>query len=282
MDYALTLDRVVKRYDQFYLDQISMILPKGCIMGFVGENGAGKSTVIKTILDLVHKEEGTITLLGMDYKEALKSHKEELGIIMDKPCFPDMLNGTELMKIFQNIYKTWDREMFMAWVDKFSLPLNRKISELSKGTRMKFSIAVAMSHGAKLLLMDEPTSGLDPVVREELLDAMLEFIQHEEHSILISSHIISDLEKICDYIAFIHKGKIVMIDEKDLLLERYGVLKCAKEELLRHDPAMIVAYREHAFGAEALILRDGMKGDFSVDNVTLEEIMLFLVKGKRL
>ncbi len=278
MEYALKLENVTKEYKDFKLDHINISLPKGVIMGFIGENGAGKSTTIKLIMDLINRDEGTITVLGMDNKANLKSVKENIGIVMDESCFPENLNAREINSIMKKIYRTWDEDKFYELLNKLSISSDKFIKEYSRGMKMKLSIAASMSHDSQLLIMDEATSGLDPIVREEILDMFMDFIQDENHSIFISSHIISDLEKICDYITFIHEGKIIFSETKDDLLDNYGILKCSDEELKKIDSKIVKGIRRNKFGVEALILKNKLRGSYVVDKANIEDIMLFHIK----
>ena len=281
MEHSLELIDVSKRYQDFSLDKINLVLPKGSIMGFIGENGAGKSTTIKLILDLIDREQGTITILGQDNRQAMKLVKEQIGVVMDESCFPATLNANNINMIMSNLYKTWNKEIFYQYLKRFQLASHKAIKDYSKGMKMKLSIAVALSHGTKLLILDEATSGLDPIVREEILDVFMEFIHNEQHSIFMSSHIISDLEKVCDYITFIHRGKIVFSENKDELLEKYGILKCSMPELQALDQSLIVGYRKNSFGVEALVDRRNIRGSYIIDSPTLEDIMVFYVKERR-
>ena len=278
MEYALQLINVTKQYKDFKLDNINIKLPQGCIMGFVGENGAGKSTTIKLILDLINRDRGQITVLGKDNKIDFNSIKENIGVVMDESSFPDNLNAKEINKFMKRIYKTWDEDKFFKLLKQFSIAEDKSIKDYSRGMKMKFSIAVSLSHDSKILIMDEATSGLDPIVREEILDIFLEFIQDESNSIFISSHIISDLEKICDYITFIHKGKIVFSEPKDELLEKYGILKCSEKELEKIDVSAVKGIRKNKFGVEALVFKNKVKGSYVIDKANIEDIMLFHVK----
>ncbi len=278
MEYALKLENVTKEYKDFKLDNININLPQGCIMGFVGENGAGKSTTIKLIMDLINRDNGKITVLGHDNKSDFNSIKENIGIVMDESSFPDNLNAKEINKFMKRIYKTWDEDKFFNLLQQFLIAEDKNIKDYSRGMKMKFSIAVSLAHDSKLLIMDEATSGLDPIVREEILDIFLEFIQDESNSIFISSHIISDLEKICDYITFIHKGKIVFSEPKDELLEKYGILKCSEEELKKIDTSAVKGIRKNKFGVEALVFKNKIKGSYVIDKANIEDIMLFHVK----
>jgi len=278
---AMQLTGVSKKYDEFELKDISIALPEGSIMGLIGENGAGKSTTIKLILDLINRDGGEITVLGQNNREGLKAVKEHIGVVLDESCFPENLTLTEINVILKNIYKTWDAERFEQFAKKFSLPKTKRIKDYSHGMRMKLGIAVALSHDSKLLIMDEATSGLDPIARDEMLDVFMEFIQDEGHSIFMSSHILSDLEKICDYITFIHKGKVLFSEKKDDLIEKYGLLKCSQPEFEAMDKAAVVGYyRTNHFGVEALVLRNRMKGEHVIDRVGIEEIMLFSIKER--
>lgn len=278
---ALELSHVGKRLGEFELKDVSLTLPDGCIMGLIGENGAGKSTTIKTVLGLMRMDSGEIRILGKPVAE-LDAVKEQIGVVMDECCFHEVLTATDVSAVLKNVYRAWDAAQFAALCQKFALPARQKIKEYSRGMKMKLSIAVALSHGARLLILDEATSGLDPVVRDEVLDIFLEFIQDEGHSVLISSHIISDLEKICDYITFIHKGKILMSEPKDELLERYGILKCTEAELVALDAAAVQAVRRSRFGVEALVLRNRVPRAFTLDRASMEDIMLFSIKEEKL
>ena len=205
MENALEVKNLSKHYPEFELDNINITLPAGCIMGFIGENGAGKSTTIKAILDLIKKDSGEVTIFGQTNLSRNQKLKEHIGVVMDECSFPENLNAKEIDKVMNNCYKTWNRTKYMKYLDKFALSLKKPVKEYSRGMKMKLSIAVALSHDSKLLILDEATSGLDPIVRDEILDVFLDFIQDESHSIFISSHIISDLEKICDYISQIEE-----------------------------------------------------------------------------
>ncbi len=278
MNNALEIKNLSKKYSGFALDDINLTLPKGSIMGFIGENGAGKSTTIKLILDIIQKDSGQIKVLGKDLSRDHKNIKEQIGVVMDESCFPENLSAKEINTIMKNIYKTWSEERFFGFMDKFSLSDNKSLKDYSRGMKMKLSIAVALSHDSKILILDEATSGLDPMVREEILDVFMDFIQDENNSIFISSHIISDLEKICDYITFIHKGKVVFSESKDDLIESYGILKCSEIEFNALDKALVKGYRKNKFGVEALVLRDKVTSKLLIDKASLEEIMLFHVK----
>ena len=278
MEYALRLENVTKEYKNFKLDHINIALPKGCIMGFIGENGAGKTTAIKLILDLINRDDGKITILGKDNRTEMNAIKENIGVVLDESSFPENLNAAEINHILKKIYKTWDENKFFSFLDKFSISHNKSVKDYSRGMKMKLSIAVSLSHDSKILILDEATSGLDPIIREEILDTFLEFIQDESNSIFVSSHIISDLEKICDYITFIHKGKITFSEAKDDLLYDYGILKCSVEEFENIDKSIVKGMRKNKFGIEALILKNKISGNHIVDKASIEDIMIFIIK----
>lgn len=275
MGNAITIKGLTKTYGGFTLDHISFDLPGGCIMGLIGENGAGKSTTIKLLLGLVQKDEGEFTLLGRQSDKIDGALKENIGVVMDECCFPETLTAKEVGGVLKNIYKTWDAPKYAALLKSFSLPLNRCIKDFSRGMKMKLSIATALSHDTKLLILDEATSGLDPVVRDSILDTFLDFIRDEEHSILMSSHIVSDLEKVCDYITFLHEGKLIFTEEKDALLTKYGILKCTPEELKGIPASCIIASRSNMFGCDALVLKNKIPNGFIVDRAGIEDIMLY-------
>lgn len=282
MDYALELKDVSKKYDGFTLNKVNLSLPTGCIMGFIGENGAGKSSTIKLILDLIRKDSGTIQLFQQDYQNLTLDHKEDIGVVMDDCCYPEVLTATQIGKLSSFLYKHWDNTVYQSYLKRFHLPEKKEVKEYSKGMKMKLNIACALSHNAKLLILDEATSGLDPVIRDEILDIFLEFIQDESHSILMSSHITSDLEKICDYITLIHKGNIVFTKSKDDLLDTYGIVKCSEADLRTLPSKAVVCYRKNQFGVEALVYKQRITGKLTIDPASIEDIMLFYIRGTKL
>lgn len=251
-------------------------------MGFIGENGAGKSTTIKLILNLIKKKEGSIRIFGKENTNNERQMKNDIGIVFDENNFPDTMNLNEVNVVMKHVYDKWDEKAFIAYTKRFQLPNKKELKEYSRGMKMKLSIAVALSHQAKFLILDEATSGLDPVVRDEILDVFLEFVQDEEHAIFISSHITSDLQKIADYIAFIHEGNIVLEGEKDNLLYKYGILKCTSKVLDQIDKDAIIAYRRSQYSTEALVNRDKIKGEYTIEKPTLDDIMLFYIKGNEM
>ncbi|MDO4482416.1 MAG: ABC transporter ATP-binding protein [Bacillota bacterium] len=281
MENAFEIRNLSKKYKDFSLDNVNIALPEGCIMGIVGENGAGKTTMIKSMMGLISIDSGEIDVLGQDSRNLKPQVKEHIGVVMDDCSFPENLNFKNINLIMKKSYKTWDEEKFLEFGRRFGLSPDKKVKEYSKGMKMKLSIAAAMSHDSRLLILDEPTSGLDPVVRDEILDIFLEFIQDEKHSIFFSSHIINDLEKICDYFTVIHKGKVLLSDEKDVLLDKYVILKCSEEELAKVEPSAVIGVRKNRFGAEALILREYAPENSVTERPGLEEIMLYHVKEMR-
>ena len=276
---AIEIKGLTKQYKDFTLGPVDLALPMGCVLGLVGENGAGKSTTIRLIMNAVSRDGGQVQVMGMDNQSPeFREMKENVGVVLDETCVPEFITAKQLGKILAGAYRNWDEAAYNSWLNRFLLPLNKKYKECSRGMSMKLGIAAALSHGAKLLLLDEATSGLDPMVREELLEVFADFAAQDDHAVLISSHIVSDLEKICDYIAFIHKGKLMLCEEKDMLLERYGLLKCSPQELAAIDPAIIHGKRIGEYGAEALVDRDRAPRNLLVEQPNLEDIILYLAK----
>lgn len=276
---AIEIKGLTKRYKDFALEGLDLTLPMGCVLGLVGANGAGKSTTIRLIMDAMERDGGTVEVLGVDNKsQEFQKVKEEVGVVLDETCVPEFITARQLGKIMADTYRNWEQDAYERWLDKFQLPGNKKFKEYSRGMTMKLGIAAALSHRARLLLLDEATSGLDPMVREELLEVFADFAAQDGHAVLISSHIVSDLEKICDYVAFLEKGRLVLCEEKDVLLDRYGILKCGREDLNRVDPAALHGVRLGQYGAEALVERDRAPRDMVVDRATLEDIILHLAK----
>jgi len=285
MNCAIEMNQLTKNYSDFKLDHIELSLPRGSIMGLIGENGAGKSTTIKSILNLITVESGDISVLGKNtlnqgiaVPDNTKNTNEHIGVVLDECCFPENLSAREIDRIMSNIFSTWDSTTFKEYLLHFNLPEKKPIKEYSRGMKMKISIAVALSHDTHLLILDEATSGLDPMVREELLEVFLDFIQDETHSILISSHILSDLEKICDYITFIHQGQIVFSEPKDEMLGNYGIIKCSEETLESIELSAIRGIQRNKFGVEVLVMKDKLHGNYPMDVASLEDIMLFYIK----
>ena len=272
---AIELKGLKKSFPDFTLGPVDLAVPEGTILGLIGENGAGKSTTIKLMLGLLRTDGGSITILGQDAK---KLDKNEIGVVLDEPGFPSLLNAKEIRSFLKDIYRNWDDAAWQDYMRRFELPQEKKFTEFSKGMKMKFAIAAAMSHHARLLILDEPTSGLDPVVRDEVVTILSEFTREPEHSILLSSHIVSDLEKLCDYIAFLHKGQLLLNEEKDALYEEYGLLRCDLETLRSLDPAAVIGKKETPYGAEVILRREAA-GNLTLSPIGIEELFVFMVKG---
>ena len=276
---ALEIRNLTKSYPGFTLDNINLTLPSGCIMGLIGENGAGKSTTIKLILDMIHKDSGSITILGKDNGDNIKLTKEDIGVVMDEVGIPECLTVKQVGNVMKHTFQNWDAAEYARLVQKLELPDKKQFKEFSRGMKMKLGIAIAMSHNSKLLILDEATSGLDPVVRDEVVEMFSEFTRDESHSILISSHIVSDLEKLCDYIAFLHKGKLLLCEEKDQLLAEYGLIHCTADEL-QSLPSDAVKYKkENTYGGQAMVLRNGVPSGIRVSPISIEELFVFMVKS---
>lgn len=280
MENAIALKDLTKQYKSFTLDHISLTLPTGCIMGFIGENGAGKSTTIKAMLGLIEPDSGEIRLLGKD-PQTDRSVMEDIGMVLDSGFFPPEMNARQIGTALKPVYKNWDNKTYSRYLARFQIDPKKKIKEYSRGMTMKLSLTAALSHKARLLILDEATSGLDPVIRDDILDLLLEFIQDESHSVFLSSHITGDLEKISDYIVFLHEGKIVMSGEKDLLLDSYGILKCTPEELEAIEPKTIAGVRRGEFGVTALVKKYRVPDGFHVELAALDDIMLYSIKGEK-
>lgn len=287
MEPILELKDVSKSFPKsgFMLDKVSFSLPYGAIMGFVGENGAGKTTTIGCILNTIARDSGTVRLFGTEMTDADTQMREKIGIVYDGDNFPGYLTAEKLSKIMEGFYESWDEPLFQKYLSDFHLPPRQKIKNYSKGMTMKLAISAALAHKPKLLILDEATSGLDPVMRDEMLDVFLEFVQEEDHSILLSSHITSDLEKIADYITFIHDGQLIMTVSRDDLIYHYAVMRCKEKEFLALDRADILAYRKRDYQIDVLVA-DGNAArkkykDAVIDHVSIDETILLLVKGER-
>lgn len=278
MENCIEIKGIGKKYAQFTLDNVSFTVPCGTVMGFIGENGAGKSTTIKAILGLMKPDSGEITVLGEDSRQLSQDAKEKIGVVFDGLTFPNTLNAIQLDKIMANIYKSWSSETFFGYMKRFELPLKKKFKTFSRGMEMRLGIAAALSHNPQLLVLDEPTSGLDPVMRSEILDIFLEFMQDESHSILLSSHITSDLEHIADYITFIHKGKVVFTEERNEMHDKYRIIKCSEEQLAQIDKADIIGMRKTRFCCEALTENAEKYPELTADIPSIDDIMVFYVK----
>ena len=278
---ALELRNVTKKYPDFCLDGIDLTLPGGCIIGLIGQNGAGKSTTIKLILDMLQLDDGNISVLGMDHHRHAREIKEDVGVVLDEVGIPECLNARQVGKVMQNTYKNWDMAKYNELLLRLSLPEKKPFKEFSRGMKMKLGIAVAMSHGAKLLVLDEPTGGLDPVVRDQVVEMFYEFTRDEEHSILISSHIVSDLERLCDYVAFLHHGKLLLCQEKDALLDTYCGVRCTREQLATIPTGAILHKRETPYGVELVMKREDVPKELAHGPITIEELFVTMVKEAR-
>lgn len=283
MDTILQVENLTKQYPGFKLDNVSFSIPSGTIMGLVGENGAGKSTTINAILDLIKKDAGAVTFWGQDLSSHPRLLKEDIGVVFDEINFYDTLTPSKIGKISQAAYQQWDAGVYAGYLQKFGLTENKEVKTFSKGMKTKLSIAVALSHNPKLLILDEATSGLDPVMRDDILDVFLDFVQDEEHSILMSSHITTDLEKIADYITFIHKGSVLFSRTKDDLLYNYGIIRCGAAIFERIDKSDILAFRKKEYQWDVLV-SDKEKArrrykDAVVDDASIDDILLLYVKG---
>ena len=269
---AIEIKNLSKRYQGFSLEGLNLTLPSGCIMGLVGENGAGKSTTIRLILGMAKADSGEITVFGQPMSPELR---ERIGVVLDEPGYPSCMTAVQIGKMLSGIYKDWEADTFSGYLGKLRIPENKPFKDFSKGMKMKLCLAAALSHGAKLLILDEATSGLDPVVRDELLDIFNEFTRDEGNSVLISSHIVSDLEKICDYIAFLHRGRLMLCREKDELLNEYAFVQGSREEIDTLDP---IGRRDGRFGTEAIVRRSEVPEGMKTSPITIEDLFIFMAK----
>lgn len=276
---ALELKQLEKHYDGFTLGPLELVLPSGAILGLIGENGAGKTTTIKLILDMISRDGGTVTLFGKDNRESFPLGKEDVGVVLDEVSFSECLTTKEVGKIMRGVYRNWDEAAYEGYLRRFELPEKKRFKEFSLGMKKKLGIAVALSHRAKLLVLDEPTGGLDPVARDEVVDIFSEFTRDESRAVLISSHIVSDLEKLCDYIAFLHKGRLMLCEEKDRLYEEYGVARCSREDFAALEPSTILGKRETPYGVEALMKREDAPRGMDLGRVDIEELFVLMAKG---
>lgn len=277
-NYAIEIKDLVKQFDNFKLGPINLTIPKGTIVGYIGQNGAGKSTTIKLLLGLLNKDSGEIKILDEINPNSV-ALKDKLGIVFDDLLVPEEMTLVDVEKFCSRVYSKWNKNSFYKFKEKFNLPDKKIIKNYSRGMKMKLSMAVALSHNAELLILDEATSGLDPIVREEILDLLLDFMQDENHTILISSHILSDLEKVADYIAFINDGKILFMETKDELKENYGICTLSNEEVTSIDEEAIVGRRVHSFGQELLVKKNLIPNGIIFQKPSIEDIMIYFVKG---
>ena len=271
---AIELKGLEKHYKDFDL-RIDLTLPQGCILGLVGENGAGKSTTIRLLLGMTRPDGGSIRVLDRE-----KADKEQIGVVLDEPAFPECLTARQVGKIMAGIYRNWDEPVYEGYLKRLSLPENKPFKDFSRGMRMKLSIACALSHHPRLLVLDEPTSGLDPVVRDEVVELFADFAREEDHSVLISSHIVSDLEKLCDYVAFLHKGRLLLCQEKDALREDYGLAQLSRADFEALDPGCVVGSRRTPYGVSAILRRDLAPAGLALEPVSIEDLFILMVKGE--
>lgn len=283
MEYAIEVNGLTKHYKDFTLDNVSFQIPAGSIVGFIGENGAGKSTTIKALLDLIQVDSGAVRVLGKENAMKDRELKEQIGVVFDESYFPDNLNIKNVNTMMRQIYKGWESSVFLDYCKRFELPHGKPVKDFSRGMKMKLSIAVALSHHTKLLILDEATSGLDPIVRNEILDIFLEFIQEEDHTVFISSHITSDIEKIADYILLIHKGKLLFFENKDTLIYDYGLIHCSEEEFAELKGVSVLGMQKNRFEMEALVKNrrelEERYPNLVLDRVSIEDILLYAVKN---
>lgn len=278
---VIEIKNATKDFGDFKLDHISFAVPEGSVCGFIGQNGAGKTTTIKLILDVLNVDAGEICVFGQNIKDDSAKLREDIGVVFDEMGFHEFMTGKDINIMMKNIYKNWDEKVFFDYLKRFSLPVKKPCGSFSRGMRMKLQIAVALSHNAKLLIMDEPTSGLDPIVRNEMLQIFREYVLEEDHTILLSSHITGDLEKLADEVVFINGGKIVLAGNKDDIIEKHGLLKCKKDDLKDISESFIVYAQSGTYGVEALVndrkACAKLYPEMIIEQASLEDIMLFYV-----
>lgn len=276
---AIEINNVNKSFGKFSLKDINLTLPTGCIMGLVGKNGAGKTTLIKLILGIVKADSGDITVLGCDNRKHFKYTKQYIGYVPDCGMFDNNYTLIKINKLMRDVYKEWQEQLFLEYAKKFSLPLDQKIKEFSKGMTAKLSIMTAICHGAKLLIMDEPASGLDPVARDEIINILFEFTREEDCSVLISSHIVSDLERLCDYICLIDKGQIKFVEEKDEILEKYVLFSCTAEQYNEIPKEAVISVEDTNYSLKLLLDKSKLNGTkLETEKTTLEDVIIHMIK----
>ena len=283
MKNVIEIRSLEKKYENFDLKINKLNIPSGTIIGLIGENGAGKTTLIKLLLKIINKDSGNVKIFNKNLEEDELNIKEDIGVVLDNTFFPEILTIKDINYIMQDVYKNWDKELFFKYMKDFNIKENQTLKTMSKGMRKKVEIATALSHYPKLLILDEATSGLDPIVRNEILDLFLDFIEDEEHTIILSTHITSDLEHVADYILFINKGRIVLEQEKDEILDNYRIIKCDLDKFDKIDKEDIVSFRKNKYNYEILVNNikkcNKKYKDFIIDKITLEDLMLFIIKG---
>lgn len=286
MENIIEIKNLKKRYDEkFALGELDIEIPKGTIVGLIGENGAGKTTLIKSMLNIIKIDSGDIRIFGKDYKKLETDIKEDIGVVLDNMFFPEILNAKDINISMKDIYKNWDSNLYFSYLKEFGLPDDKPIKSMSKGMRKKLEIATALAHKPKLLILDEPTSGLDPIARNEVLDIFLKFIEYEEHSILLSTHITTDLEHIADEIIFIDKGKKVLAKSRDEIIDNYAILKCNIDYFSNIDKKDIIAYKKSKYSYDILVHNkeeaSRKYNEYVIDKITLEDLMLLVIKGEK-
>lgn len=276
---AIEINGLTKRYSGFSMENLNLSLPQGAILGLVGANGAGKTTLIRLIMNAAQRDAGSIQVLGADNQStAFQDIRQDIGIVLDESHFPEVLTAKQIGTVVGGVYRNWSRTRFYHYLDQFLLPDNKPLKAFSRGMKMKLALAAALSHEPRLLILDEPTSGLDPVIREEILNLLFEYTRQEDRSILISSHIVSDLEKLCDYIAFLQHGTLILCEEKDRLLQEYALLQTTPEHLDALSPDAVISTRRTPYGMQALVKRDRIPPTFTTEHTTLEDIILFFAR----
>lgn len=281
MSNAIETKGLTKRFPGFTLDGLSLTLPSGCILGLIGENGAGKTTAIKLLLGMLKPDGGSASVLGADIGGDLQPVKEAIGVVLDEPGLPHMLKAGQVDKVMGRIYKSWSSQDFAALLRRLAIPADKPYGDFSRGMKMKMGLAIALAHKPRLLLLDEATSGLDPVVRDDVTDLLLDFTRDEGHSVLLSSHIVSDLEKVCDYIAFLHKGKLMLLEEKDALLNEYALLQCPLWEADQIDPDAVIGRRDTPYGCRLIVRRDAVPTGAALGSISIEELFIFMAKEEQ-
>lgn len=278
---AIELRHVSRSFGDFALEDITFSLPSGCILGLVGENGAGKSTTLRLIMNTLRRDGGEISVLGMDNTDPrFRDLKEDIGVVLDEAHFPEVLTVRQIERVLHCTYRNWESDTFSGYLRRFDLPEKKSFKDFSRGMKMKLAIAAALAHRPRLLLLDEATAGLDPIIRDEILDVFADFARDEGHSILISSHIVSDLEKLCDYVAFLHKGRLLFCEEKDALIDSFGILNCTESQLAELDRKAVVGSNQSPYGVRAMVRRDRVPAGFPLERASLEDVILYQVKGE--
>ena len=272
---ALEIRGLTKRRGDFALQGLDLTLPAGCIMGLIGENGAGKSTTIRLVLNGLRRDGGTIAVYGKDNRALTPLEREDIGVVLDEVGLPEYLTAAQIGCMMAGIFTRWQPEVYRDYLRRLALPEDKPFKDFSRGMRMRLGLAAALSHQPKLLLLDEATSGLDPVVRDDILTILSDFTRDEEHAVLISSHIVSDLEKICDYIAFLHRGRLLLCEEKDRLAEEYGILRGGTDGIA---PAAVCGRHATPYGTEYLVRRSAVPAGVPLGQVNIEDLFVFMAK----